>query len=76
MKASDVITVDKDILGGIPVFRGTRVPVKKLFDYLEEGDSLQDFLNDFDYIPKEYCLAVLKISEKLLADKNLYENIN
>lgn len=76
MKVSDVITVDKDILGGIPVFKGTRVPVKNLFDYLEEGDSLQDFLNDFDYIPKEYCLAVLKISEQLLADKNLYENTN
>ncbi|MBV8390036.1 MAG: DUF433 domain-containing protein [Mucilaginibacter sp.] len=76
MKASDVITVDKDILGGIPVFKGTRVPVKNLFDYLEEGDSLQDFLNDFDYIPKEYCLAVLKISEQLLADKSLYENSN
>lgn len=77
MKASDVITVDKDILGGTPVFKGTRVPVKNLFDYLEEGDSLQDFLNDFDYIPKEYCLAVLKISEQLLlADKNLHENIN
>jgi uncharacterized protein (DUF433 family) len=77
MKASDVITVDKDILGGTPVFKGTRVPVKNLFDYLEEGDSLQDFLNDFDYIPKEYCLAVLKISEQLLlADKNLYENTN
>lgn len=77
MKASDVITVDQDILGGIPVFKGTRVPVKNLFDYLEEGDSLQDFLNDFDYVPKEYCLAVLKISEQLLlADKNLYENTN
>lgn len=77
MKASDVITVDQDILGGIPVFKGTRVPVKNLFDYLEEGDSLQDFLNDFDYVPKEYCLAVLKISEQLLlADKNLHENTN
>jgi uncharacterized protein (DUF433 family) len=76
MKASDVITVDNDILGGTPVFKGTRVPVKNLFDYLEEGDSLQDFLNDFDYIPKEYCLAVLKISEQLLTDRKLYENIN
>jgi uncharacterized protein (DUF433 family) len=73
MKASDVIIVDKDILGGIPVFKGTRVPVKNLFDYLEAGDSLQDFLNDFDYIPKEYCLTVLKISEQLLTDKKFYE---
>jgi uncharacterized protein (DUF433 family) len=54
MKVNEVVTVDNDILGGIPVFKGTRVPVKNLFDYLEAGDSLSDFLNDFDYIPKEY----------------------
>jgi len=59
MKIGDVITVDKDILGGIPVFKGTRLPVKSLFDYLEAGDSLNDFLNDFDYIPKEDCIFVL-----------------
>ena len=76
MKVSDAITVDKDILGGIPVFKGTRVPVKNLFDYLEAGDSLNDFLNDFDYIPREYCLEVLKASEKLLIDAQLHENIN
>ena len=60
MNASDVINVDKDILGGIPVFKGTRVPVKNLFDYLEAGDSVNDFLEDFDYIPREYCLIILK----------------
>jgi uncharacterized protein (DUF433 family) len=76
MKASDAIVVDKDILGGIPVFKGTRVPVKNLFDYLEAGDSLNDFLNDFDYIPREHCLTVLKISEQLLTDAQLHENIN
>jgi len=62
MKVSDVIVVDKDILGGIPVFKGTRVPIKNLFDYLEAGDSLNDFLVDFDYIPKEYCLTILNVS--------------
>jgi len=76
MKVSDVIVVDKEILGGIPVFKGTRVPVKNLFDYLEAGDSLNDFLNDFDYIPREYCLTVLKTSEKLLLDAQLHEDIN
>ena len=76
MKATDAIVVDKDILGGIPVFKGTRVPVKNLFDYLEAGDSLNDFLDDFDYIPREYCLTVLKISEQLLTDAQLHENIN
>lgn len=71
MKVNEVVTVDKDILGGIPVFKGTRVPVKNLFDYFEAGDSLNDFLNDFDYIPKEYCLTVLKLSEQLLTDARL-----
>lgn len=76
MKASDVINVDKDILGGIPVFRGTRVPVKNLFDYLEAGDSLNDFLTDFDYIPRDHCLTILKASEKLLIEAQLHEDIN
>jgi len=71
MKVNEVVTVDKDILGGIAVFKGTRVPVKNLFDYLEAGDSLNNFLNDFDYIPKEYCLTVLKLSEQLLTDARL-----
>ena len=76
MKVSDAMVVDKDILGGIPVFKGTRVPVKNLFDYLEAGDSLNDFLNDFDYIPREYCLIILKTSEQLLIDAQLHENTN
>lgn len=76
MKIGDVIVVDKEILGGVPVFKGTRVPVKNLFDYLEAGDSLNDFLADFDYIPKEYCLAILKASEQLLSEAHLHENIN
>jgi uncharacterized protein (DUF433 family) len=76
MKASEVINVDKDILGGTPVFKGTRVPITNLFDYLEAGDSLNDFLNDFDYIPRDYCLAVLKASEKLLTEAHLHENID
>ncbi len=75
MKVSEVIDVDKNILGGTPVFKGTRVPVKNLFDYLEAGDSLNDFLTDFDYISKEHCLTVLKLSEQLLLDAQ-HENIN
>lgn len=76
MKIQEVVTIDSDILGGVPVFKGTRVPVKNLFEYLEAGDSLQDFLNDFDYIPKEYCLKILELSEKLLTDSKIYESIN
>ena len=68
MNVNDVIAIDKDILGGIPVFKGTRVPIKNLFDYIKSGDSLNDFLNDFDYIPKEYCLTILRASGKLLME--------
>jgi uncharacterized protein (DUF433 family) len=76
MNVAEAISVDKDILNGTPVFKGTRVPVKNLFDYLEAGDSLNDFLSDFDYISKESCLTVLKMSEKLLIDTQIHESIN
>lgn len=76
MDGAEAINVDKDILNGTPVFKGTRVPVKNLFDYLEAGDSLNDFLADFDYISKDACLAVLKMSEKLLIDTQIHESIN
>ena len=75
MSITDIIISDKEILNGTPVFRGTRVPVKNLFDYLEAGDSIDQFLEDFDYIPKETALAVLKFSEHLFSEPNLYENI-
>jgi len=56
MKINDVITSDPEILGGTPVFKGTRVPVKNLFDYPEAGDSVDRFIEDFDYIPKNLLL--------------------
>jgi uncharacterized protein (DUF433 family) len=65
MKINDVITSDPEILGGTPVFKGTRVPVKNLFDYLEAGDSVDRFIEDFDYIPKESVVAILKFTEKI-----------
>lgn len=74
MKISEVIISDKEILGGTPVFAGTRVPVKNLFDYLEVGDSIEDFLNDFDYITREHAVTILEFSEKLLTEQKLYEN--
>jgi len=47
-------------LGGTPIFAGTRVLIKNLFDYLEAGDSLENFLDDFDYIPREHAVAILE----------------
>lgn len=57
------IVVDPDILGGIPVFAGTRVPVRNLFDYLEAGDSLTDFLEAFPDVKREQVIAVLESSK-------------
>lgn len=54
---------DPEILGGTPVFLGTRVPVKNLFDYLMDGGSLAEFLDDFPSVSHEQTQAVLKAAE-------------
>ena len=56
------ITIDPDILGGIPVFTGTRVPVQGLFDHLEAGDSLADFLRSFPDVNRDQAVRVLEAS--------------
>lgn len=61
-----VINIDPEILGGKPVFYGTRVPIKNLFDYLGTGDSIETFLDDFDGVKKEQVLRVLEMSQKLI----------
>ena len=57
---SQLITVDPEIHSGTPVFAGTRVPVKSLFDHLEAGDSLEAFLDDFPSVSRELAIAVLE----------------
>ena len=66
MKTSDLITIDPDVLGGVPVFKGTRVPVKSLFDYLEKDYSLEEFLECFPSITKEMACRILERSEAAL----------
>ena len=64
-----IVTVDPQILGGTPVFTGTRVPVKNLFDYLEAGDSLEIFLDAFPSVTREQAVAALEMArEALVAD--------
>ncbi|MBD0280376.1 MAG: DUF433 domain-containing protein [Flavisolibacter sp.] len=75
MQLEGIVVSDPEVLGGTPVFAGTRVPVKNLFDYLEAGDSIEDFLQDFDYIPRQHAIAVLEFSEKLFTESRLYEAI-
>ena len=60
------INIDSDILGGTPVFFGTRVPIKNLFDYLETGESIEDFLEDFEGVSKSQVIKVLEMSQKLI----------
>jgi uncharacterized protein (DUF433 family) len=60
MTLKESIISDPEILGGTPVFTGTRVPVKNLFDYLNSGESYTAFLSDFDYVAEAQVLAVLE----------------
>jgi len=72
-----VINIDPEILGGTPVFYGTRVPIKNLFDYLETGESIETFLNDFEGVQKNQVIKLLVMSQKLIESSTgiLHENI-
>ena len=67
----DVISIDKEVLGGQPVFKGTRVPVESLFMHLEKGISLDAFLDDFPTVTRQQAVAVLEIAEKLVTSRNI-----
>jgi uncharacterized protein (DUF433 family) len=71
MDLKDLIVNDPDILGGQPVFKGSRVPVETLFDHLEAGVPLEEFLEDFPTVTKEQAIATLEIANKLLTSKNI-----
>ncbi len=60
MDFNEIITVDSEILAGQPVFKGTRVPVESLFDHLEAGVPLDEFLDDFPTVSKEQAVALLE----------------
>ena len=66
MSVDRIIHIDPQILGGTPVFVGTRVPVKSLVDYLEGGHSLADFLEDFPSVTKTQAVAALEQAKELL----------
>ena len=65
----DIIVKDQDILGGTPVFRGTRVPLQALLDYLEGGQTLDEFLDDFPTVTKQSAITVLEQAKSLLVDQ-------
>ena len=66
MPNDSVITVDPEILGGTPVFAGTRVPVKTLFEYLEDNYSLDEFLECFPTVTREMTHRILEQSKDAL----------
>lgn len=61
-----VITCDDEILSGTPVFKSTRVPVKNLIDYLEAGDSLDEFLDDFPSVSRDQAIQTLELAKDML----------
>ncbi len=73
MNIKELITVNDDIQNGQAVFKGTRVPVETLFDHLEAGISLDQFLDDFPSVEKSQAVALLDWTNKLLNSVNLDE---
>ncbi len=65
--AGEVIVKDPDVLGGTPVFRGTRVPFQALLDYLEGGQTLDEFIDDFPTVAREAAIAALELAISVLA---------
>jgi uncharacterized protein (DUF433 family) len=66
---SDIIVKDPEVLGGTAVFRGTRVPFQALLDYLEGGQTLDDFLDDFPTVTRSAAIAALELAKSLLVDE-------
>lgn len=63
---SPLITRSEQVMSGVVVFSGTRVPVQTLLDYLEEGDRLDDFLENFPTVSREHVIAVLELAKESL----------
>jgi uncharacterized protein (DUF433 family) len=66
MRQHDIIVKDQEILGGTPVFRGTRVPFQSLLDYLEGGQTLGEFLYDFPTVSKDAAVGALELAQSLV----------
>lgn len=71
MKLSDIVTIDKDVQNGTPVFKGTRVPVQTLFWHIESGVTIDEFIEDFPWVSKEQAINLLEISSHFLSDPEM-----
>jgi uncharacterized protein (DUF433 family) len=61
-----VINIDPELMGGTPVFNGTRVPIQALFDYISTGETLEEFLDNFPTVSREQALEVLQLANRLV----------
>ena len=66
---AEIVTVDKEVMHGTPCFAGTRVPVQTLIDFLETGDSINDFLAAYPYIPRQQVIAFLELSRDITLEQ-------
>jgi uncharacterized protein (DUF433 family) len=69
LNATAIISASPDVMGGTPVFAGTRVPVKTLLDYLKAGESIDDFLDGFPTVTREQVIAFLEEARKQLVSR-------
>jgi uncharacterized protein (DUF433 family) len=67
----DIISTNTDILGGLPVFAGTRVPVETLFFHVEKGITIDEFLEDFPSVSKNQVISVLEVANKLITSDHI-----
>jgi len=74
---NNIISVSPKVLGGTPVFKGTRVPIQNLFDYIEGGYTIEQFLKGFPSVKKEQVIEIIQLAESILtSEKFLHENLN
>ena len=65
------INIDTETMGGTPVFTGTRVPIQALFDYIETGETLDEFIENFPSVKKEFAIQVLKMAGKTITTERI-----
>jgi uncharacterized protein (DUF433 family) len=65
------INIDPETMGGTPVFTGTRVPIQTLFDYLEGGESIEEFIDDYPSVTKDQAIEVLEVAKKTVTTEKL-----
>ena len=71
MSIEQLVVSDPETMGGTPVFAGTRVPIKNLMDYLEGGDNLDEFLDDFPSVSREQVIQLLELAKETIVAQAL-----